>query len=97
MNETLNPEQKEITNFDASQTEKLEVVPDTPIPPNSGKLPSRPRITAGMRMPGVSAYRINNWLAALKEVAALEERTRQLSLEEIRKESLSLRFRAKRP
>lgn len=95
MNETLNPEQKEITNFDASQTEKLEVVPDTPIPPNSGKLPSRPRITAGMRVPGVSAYRINNWLAALKDVAALEQRTRQFSLEEIRKESLSLRFRAK--
>lgn len=95
MNKTLNPEQKEITTFDASQAEKLEVVPETPIPPNSGKLPSRPRITAGMRVPGVSAYRINNWLAALKEVAALEERTRRLSLEEIRKESLSLRFRAK--
>ena len=95
MNETLNPEPKEITTVNAAQPENLEVVKEIPIPADSGKLPSRPRITAGMRVPGVSAYRIGNWMAALREVAALEEKTRKFTLDEIRKESLSLRFRAK--
>lgn len=64
------------------------------IPTNSGKLPSRPRISSGWRVPGVNAAKINGWVASLQQVASLETRTREFSLSELRKESLSLRYRA---
>ncbi|MFN3191219.1 MAG: preprotein translocase subunit SecA [Aureliella sp.] len=47
-----------------------------------------------MPIPGVSASKINSWIAALRAVADLEVETRKYSLEEIRKQSLSLRYRA---
>lgn len=64
------------------------------IPTGSGKLPSQPKIAAGWSLPGAGAVRIRKWLAALKEVADLEEKTRNFSYEELRKSSLSLRYRA---
>lgn len=67
---------------------------DTPIPAGSGKLPSRPRIAAGWAIPGAGAVKIRKWQAALQQVASLEEQTRKLTADELRKESLSLRFRA---
>lgn len=64
------------------------------IPANSGKLPSKPRIAAGLGVPGTSQAKVRSWIAALQQVAALEETTRTYNYERIRKESLSLRFRA---
>ena len=60
----------------------------------NGRLPSRPRIAAGMRIPGVGTAKINSWVAALKEVAALESNVQRFDESQLRKESLSLRYRA---
>ncbi|MEM8733666.1 MAG: preprotein translocase subunit SecA [Planctomycetota bacterium] len=66
----------------------------TEIPADSGNLPSKPKISAGMPIPGVSTSKINSWIAALRAVADLEVETRKYSLEDVRKQSLSLRYRA---
>jgi preprotein translocase subunit SecA len=55
---------------------------------------SIPRLAAGWRIPGVSSIRVRKWLAALQAVNQLESRVSQFTLSEIRKESLSLRYRA---
>ncbi len=68
--------------------------PEVPIPPDSGKIPSIPKITAGWRIPGAAKLRVRRWLSALHEVAELESRTREFTLDQIKKESLSLRYRA---
>lgn len=68
-------------------------VASTP-PSGSGKLPSKPRIAAGMGVPGMSAMRVKRWTAALQEAASHEPRMRALETDQIRKESLSLRYRA---
>jgi preprotein translocase subunit SecA len=57
-------------------------------------LPSKPRISAGLRLPGVALWRVNRWINALKLVNSLEEKTRQLTDQQMRKESLALRYRA---
>lgn len=67
---------------------------DQPIPADSGRVPQLPKISAGWRIPGASALKVRKWVASLKEVAALEERMRALAEDQIRKESLSLRYRA---
>lgn len=64
------------------------------IPAGAGRLPSMPRIAAGWRIPGAGAASIRRWSQALRRVTELEPATRQLTLEQIRKESLSLRYRA---
>lgn len=64
------------------------------IPADSGRIPALPKIAAGWRIPGTSAVRVRGWVAALREVASLESKTRELPTEQIRKESLSLRYRA---
>ncbi|MBX3422438.1 MAG: preprotein translocase subunit SecA [Pirellulaceae bacterium] len=71
-------------------------VPDfgTAIPPDSGKLPSNPRVTSGLALPGLAALRVRKWIGALKMVAGLEPAMRQLPDDKIRKSSLSLRYRA---
>jgi preprotein translocase subunit SecA len=66
----------------------------TEIPTDSGRLPSRPKISAGLRVPGLSAAKINSWQTALRAVADFEAQTREYSLSDIRKQSLSLRYRA---
>ncbi|MEM7478571.1 MAG: preprotein translocase subunit SecA, partial [Planctomycetota bacterium] len=64
------------------------------IPADSGKLPSKPKISSGWRIPGMNQKRIAQWTSALQQVANLERGVREFSFEELRKESLSLRYRA---
>ncbi len=58
------------------------------------KLPGQPKVTAGWKIPGVSAYKIRKWMASVGRVAELEPSRRALDDHQLRKESLSLRFRA---
>ncbi len=58
------------------------------------RIPGTPRIAAGWMIPGAGTVRVRRWMSALHEVAGLESRTRQFDTERIRKESLSLRYRA---
>ena len=64
------------------------------IPADAGRLPSMPKVAAGWRIPGAATARIQRWARSLRQVTELEESTRRLTLEQIRKESLSLRYRA---
>jgi preprotein translocase subunit SecA len=57
-------------------------------------LPSKPKISAGLRIPGLATWRVNRWLNALKQVNHLEVKTGQLTDQQMRKESLALRYRA---
>ncbi|MFO1064510.1 MAG: preprotein translocase subunit SecA [Pirellulales bacterium] len=66
---------------------------DVPIP-GRGKLPGKPRVTAGWKIPGASALKIRKWTAAVEKVANLEAERRALDDGQLRKESLSLRYRA---
>lgn len=67
---------------------------DTPIPEGAGKIPNLPKIAAGWRVPGIARARVQRWVGALRQVTELEVQTRGYSLEQLRKESLSLRYRA---
>ena len=67
---------------------------DTPVPVGKIQLPGSPRIAAGWRMPGAGAVRVRKWMGAMQAVAAQEVRMRGLVSDQIRKESLSLRYRA---
>lgn len=58
------------------------------------RLPSRPRISSGLRLPGVATIRINRWLAALRQVNQMETDVRKLTEPQMRKASLALRYRA---
>ncbi|MEO8268212.1 MAG: preprotein translocase subunit SecA, partial [Aureliella sp.] len=53
-----------------------------------------PKIAAGWRIPGAATARIQRWAKALRQVTELEASTGHFTLEQIRKESLSLRYRA---
>jgi preprotein translocase subunit SecA len=64
------------------------------IPINPGKLPSKPRISAGFRVPGMASFRINRWLKCLADVSQFEAKMRQLSDQQMRKECLAQRYRA---
>ncbi|MCA9182219.1 MAG: preprotein translocase subunit SecA [Planctomycetales bacterium] len=64
------------------------------IPADAGRLPSMPKVAAGWRIPGAATARIQRWARSLRQVTELEESTRRLTLDQIRKESLSLRYRA---
>ncbi len=61
----------------------------------SGRIPYRPKVVAGWAVPGVSSYKVNQWVQQLKEVNALEASRRELSDAQLRKEALSLKYRAK--
>jgi preprotein translocase subunit SecA len=67
---------------------------DAGIPSGAGKIPTLPKIAAGWRLPGVAGAKVQRWVKALQRVTELEARTRAFSREQIRKESLSLRYRA---
>ena len=64
--------------------------------PEIGKfsLPGQPRMAAGWLLPGASAVRVRKWMAALQQVCSLEAQTRNYTDEQLRKQSLSLRYRA---
>ncbi len=67
---------------------------DSGIPEKAGKIPNLPRIAAGWRVPGAAKMRVQRWVKSLQLVTGLERKTRELTFEQIRKESLSLRYRA---
>ena len=72
---------------------------DTPSS-NPGKdiplqLPYRPHVAAGWKIPGVGAYKINQWLKQAQAVNGWEENRKALSDPQLRKEFLSLIYRAK--
>jgi preprotein translocase subunit SecA len=58
-------------------------------------LPYRPHVSAGWMVPGVARYKVNQWLEQTRAVNALEEGRRKLTEPQIRKEALSLIYRAK--
>ncbi len=58
-------------------------------------LPYRPHVSAGWKIPGLGRYKVNQWLEQTRAVNALEDRRRELTEPQIRKELLSLVYRAK--
>lgn len=64
------------------------------IPAGAGQLPAKPRVTSGLRLPGMASLRIKRWMGELAEVTSLEARMRQLPDQQLRKESMALRYRA---
>lgn len=85
------PETVENRSAGESGSEQLVPQPSVPV---SLSLPSKPKIAAGLRLPGVASWRVNRWVRALKLVNLLEEKTLQLTDQQMRKESLALRYRA---
>ena len=59
------------------------------------QLPYRPHVAAGWKVPGVGAYKINQWLKQAQAVNGWEENRKALSDPQLRKEFLSLIYRAK--
>jgi preprotein translocase subunit SecA len=59
------------------------------------QLPYRPHVAAGWKIPGVGAYKINQWLEQARAVNGWEENRKALSDSQLRKEYLSLIYRAK--
>jgi preprotein translocase subunit SecA len=59
------------------------------------QLPYRPHVAAGWKIPGVGAYKINQWLVQARAVNGWEENRKALSDPQLRKEFLSLIYRAK--
>jgi len=59
------------------------------------QLPYRPHVAAGWKIPGVGAYKINQWLKQAQAVNGWEENRKALSDPQLRKEFLSLIYRAK--
>lgn len=59
------------------------------------QLPYRPHVAAGWKIPGVGAYKINQWLEQARAVNGWEENRKALSDPQLRKEYLSLIYRAK--
>ena len=58
-------------------------------------LPYKPHVSAGWKIPGVATYKVNQWLEQTRAVNAWESRRRELKDTQIRKEALSLVYRAK--
>lgn len=94
LNEPQQSPDEELAESGSIPSEVGKVQRHEPIPTNAGNLPSKPRISAGLRLPGMAAVRIKRWLAALAEVTKLEPSTRELSDSQLRKASLALRYRA---
>ncbi len=81
-------------------TESTPVVPPplteqerNPVTGRSGST-NLPRIAAGWMLPGAGSIRVRKWMRQFNAAAELEGRFRQCDDGQIRKESLSLRFRA---
>ncbi|AMV30993.1 preprotein translocase subunit SecA [Pirellula sp. SH-Sr6A] len=78
-------------------------VPPTPgLPPTTKAasekklhLPYKPHVSAGWKLPGVAQYKVNQWLGQVRLVNSWESQRRGLSDSQIRKEALSLIYRAK--
>ena len=68
-------------------------VPVPIVPPT--KMPYRPRVTAGWWVPGIASYKVGQWIQQLSAVNALEIARQKLTEPQLRKEALSLKYRAK--
>lgn len=68
-------------------------VPVPIVPPT--KMPYRPRVTAGWWVPGIASYKVGQWIQQLSAVNALETARQKLTEPQLRKEALSLKYRAK--
>jgi preprotein translocase subunit SecA len=58
-------------------------------------LPYRPHVSAGWALPGIARYKVSQWLEQTRAVNAWESNRRELTEPQIRKEALSLIYRAK--
>ncbi|MCU0717660.1 MAG: hypothetical protein MUD03_16185, partial [Pirellula sp.] len=58
-------------------------------------LPYKPHVSAGWKLPGVAQFKVNQWLGQVRLVNSWESQRRELSDSQIRKEALSLIYRAK--
>ncbi len=58
-------------------------------------LPYKPHVSAGWKIPGVAQYKVQQWLAQTRLVNSWEDNRRALTDSQIRKEALSLIYRAK--
>lgn len=97
MNLRKAPEDELAEPLEATGSRESAAVPskDSPsVPSSTGSLPARPRISSGLRVPGLATLRVNRWLAALRQVNLQESETRKLTEQQIRKASLALRYRA---
>ncbi len=59
------------------------------------QLPYRPKVTAGWKIPGIATYKVGQWTAMAREVNQWEDHRQGLSNQQLRKEFLSLVYRAK--
>ncbi len=81
-------------------TESKSVEPPATDEPSQSKvaalnLPSRPKVTAGWRVPGVSRWMINSWISQVKEVNQLEPSRREMTNQQLKKEAKSLQYRVR--
>lgn len=68
---------------------------DSAVEPKAFKRPSRPYVSAGWWVPGVATYKVNQWMQQVVAVNSLEESRKILTDPQLRKEALSLQYRAK--
>jgi preprotein translocase subunit SecA len=95
-NETLDrPAETEGAQHARAAGTKPDVVPEAAPKKAKVQLPYRPRVAAGWKIPGVGRYKINQWLEQVRAVNALEPARRGLTDPQLRKEALSLVYRAK--
>ena len=88
------------SDADGKRTRPSVPTPNLPAPKKSLnkielQLPYRPKVTAGWKIPGVAAYKVSKWTAMAREVNQWEEHRKELNDQQIRKEFLSLIYRAK--
>jgi preprotein translocase subunit SecA len=76
-------------------TPTISSAPATKVPDRKLHLPYRPHVTAGWILPGVARYKVNQWLEQTRAVNALEQPRQELTEPQLRKEALSLIYRAK--
>jgi preprotein translocase subunit SecA len=96
----VQPRASSATEPDNIRTRASSEPPNLPSPKKSQnkielQLPYRPKVTAGWKIPGVAAYKVSQWTAMAREVNQWEEHRKELSNQQIRKEFLSLIYRAK--
>ena len=72
---------------------KVDVV--QPIVDRKLHLPYRPHVSAGWSLPGVARYKVSQWLEQTRAVNAWENQRRELTEPQLRKEALSIIYRAK--
>ena len=93
-NSELQPDQTLSRQPDDRQSQPSASPVPAAVPTAPAGLPSRPKVSSGLKLPGLATVRIRRWMVALQQVTRLEEQTRQLSDQQMRKASLALRYRA---